>query len=290
MLRKKDQLVNDMQAKKLSRISALLRGAKPDVALSFMPDAGDTLIASYNVHKGVGLDRRFNPARTVSVIREMNADVVALQEASGRFGERMSLLDLNRLADECGLMPAPISGPYGQHGWHGNIILFKQGIVTSAQQLSLPGVEPRGAVAIDLTLTSGPLRIIAAHLGLLRNSRAKQVEMLRAVAEASDDRPTLLMGDLNEWRLGKRSSLAGLAPDFGPPHAILPSFPSRFPVFALDRVLCKPHDLLCGVELHDTPLARIASDHLPIKASIRLGAGVSDRQISDAAIAQGDKL
>lgn len=286
MLRKKDRLAKDIMMKASAasaRIPALLGSIKPNVALSFMPDAGDTLIASYNVHKGVGLDRRFDPARTISVIREMNADVVALQEASGRFGERLSLLDLDRLAHECGLVPAPISGPYGQHGWHGNIILFKQGIVTSAHQLSLPGVEPRGAVVIDLTLASGPLRVIAAHLGLLRNSRAKQVEMLRAVAEASDDRPTLLMGDLNEWRLGRRSSLASLAPDFGPPHATLPSFPTRFPIFALDRVLCKPHDLLCGVELHNTPLARIASDHLPIKASIRLSAGGDDTRRTDVA-------
>lgn len=276
MLRRKDRMAKGIVKKASARIPALLRGGRPDVALSFMPDNGDTLIASYNVHKGVGLDRRFDPARTVSVIREMDADVVALQEASGRFGERASLLDLDRLAHECGLVPAPVSGPYGQHGWHGNIILFKEGIVTSAHQLSLPGVEPRGAVVIDVTLTAGPLRIISAHLGLLRNSRAKQVEMLRAVAEASDDRPTLLMGDLNEWRLGKRSALSALAPDFGPLHATLPSFPSRFPVFALDRVLSKPHDLICGVELHDTPLARIASDHLPIKASVRLGATEDD--------------
>ncbi len=272
MLRRKDRTAKASEAKAPSRIPALLRGVKPDVALSFMPDGGDTLIASYNVHKGIGLDRRFDPARTIAVIREMSADVIALQEASGRFGERASLLDLDRLAHECGLVPAPVSGPDGQHGWHGNLILFREGTVTSARQLSLPGVEPRGAVVIDLTLTAGPLRIIAAHLGLLRHSRARQVETLLSVAEARDGRPTLLMGDLNEWRLGRRSALAGLAPDFGPLHATLPSFPSRFPVLALDRVLGKPHDLICGVELHDTPLARVASDHLPIKASIRLGA------------------
>lgn len=271
MLRRKGRTAKAPEGKISSRFPALLRGLKPDVALSFMPDGGDTLIASYNVHKGIGFDRRFDPARTISVIREMNADIVALQEASGRFGERESLLDLDRLAHECHLVPVPVSGPDGQHGWHGNLILFREGTVTSARQLALPGVEPRGAVVIDLTLAAGPLRIIAAHLGLLRNSRAKQIETLLSVAEAHDGRPTLLMGDLNEWRIGRRSALSGLAPDFGPLHATLPSFPSRFPLLALDRVLGKPHDLICGVELHDTPLARVASDHLPIKASIRLG-------------------
>lgn len=284
MLRRKDRTGKTGGGKAFSRIPALLRGVKPDISLSFMPDGGDTLIASYNVHKGVGFDRRFDPARIISVIREMNADVIALQEASGRFGARESLLDLDRLEHECGLVPAPVSGMDGQHGWHGNLILFREGTVTSARQLALPGVEPRGALVMDLTLKTGPLRIIAAHLGLLRNSRAKQVETLLGEAQAHDERPTLLMGDLNEWRLGRRSALNGLAPEFGPLHATLPSFPSRFPVLALDRVLGRPHDLICGVELHDTPLARVASDHLPIKASIRLGdAAAPDEDESAAA-------
>ncbi|MBI1622041.1 endonuclease/exonuclease/phosphatase family protein [Aquamicrobium zhengzhouense] len=231
---------------------------------------GDTLIASYNIHKGVGLDRRFDPARIISVLREIDADVVALQEATRRFGERICLLDLKMLERECGLLAVPPLRPGQNHGWHGNIILFREGSVEEMRQIDLPGIEPRGALIIDLTLPAGPLRIIAAHLGLLRHSRARQVETLLAEAEAEDGRPTLLMGDLNEWRLGRRSSLQKLAPSFGPLHASVPSFPASFPVLALDRVLAKPHDLITGLELHDTPLARIASDHLPIKANIQL--------------------
>lgn len=239
---------------------------------------GDTLIASYNIHKGVGLDRRFDPARIVSVIREIDADVIAIQEANQRFGDRACILDLAMLERECGLLPVTTGRAGQKHGWHGNIILFRQGTVTGARRIALPGVEPRGALVIDLTLAAGPLRIIAAHLGLLRHSRAQQVETLLSEAEAHDDRPTLLMGDLNEWRLGRRSSLQGLAPDFGPLNATVPSFPSRFPVLALDRVLAKPHKLISGVELHDTPLARIASDHLPVKAGIRLADAVAEGQ------------
>lgn len=238
---------------------------------------GDTLIASYNIHKGVGLDRRFDPARIVSVLREIDADVVALQEANQRFGERACLLDLSMLERECGLVPVPTAREDREHGWHGNMILFREGTVTAARHIDLPGVEPRGASVIDLTLSAGPLRIIAAHLGLLRRSRARQVETLLSEAEAQDGRPTLLLGDLNEWRLGRRSALQGLAPDFGPLNATVPSFPSRFPVLALDRVLAKPHNLITEVGLHDTALARVASDHLPVKASIRLDAGEAGR-------------
>lgn len=233
----------------------------------------DTVIASYNIHKAVGRDRKFDPDRTISVIKELDADIIALQEANKRFGERVCLLDMARLERECGLVPVALEEPRKQHGWHGNIILFREGTVTSARPLALPGVEPRGAVVIDLTLAAGPLRVIAAHLGLLHRCRRQQVEMLLSFAEAHDDRPTLLMGDLNEWRLGKRSSLRGLEPAFGPLHATIPSFPARFPVLALDRVLAKPHDLISSVELHDTPLARVASDHLPVKAQISLANG-----------------
>src|SRR5690606_37906401 len=116
---------------------------------------GDTLIASYNIHKGVGLDRRFDPARIVSVIREINADVVALQEANQRFGDRACLLDLAMLERECGLVPVPPQRAGQDHGWHGNIILLREGTVTHAREIALPGGEPRGALVIDMTLSSG---------------------------------------------------------------------------------------------------------------------------------------
>lgn len=230
-----------------------------------------TTIASYNVHKCVGIDGRFDPDRTIAVIRELDADLVALQEADQRFGERAGLLDLHSLERQTGLVPISLPISQGGHGWHGNVLLIRGGTVTEAHQLSLPGAEPRGALVVEMTLDCGPLRIIAAHLGLLRRSRALQARHLLQAIEPHDDVPTLLMGDLNEWRLGKRSSLIGLEPHFGPLDAAIPSFPSRFPLWALDRVLAKPHDLISSIEVHDTPRARMASDHLPLKAVVRLG-------------------
>ncbi|KXF79520.1 diguanylate cyclase [Paramesorhizobium deserti] len=234
---------------------------------------GDTVIASYNVHKCVGVDKQFDPERTARVITELDADVIAIQEADKRFGQRSGLLDLDWLERTSGLVPVPINAmsPTG-HGWHGNLILMRKGTVRNVRQLRLPGVEPRGALVVDFDFTGGKLRIIAAHLGLLRRSREQQAETIMAAFEAEETRPTLLIGDLNEWRVGKRSSLASLRPIFDPSSGAVPSFPSRFPVLALDRVLGHPHDLVTAVEVHDTPLARIASDHLPIKAHIDLAA------------------
>ena len=80
------------------------------------------------------------------------------------------------------------------------------------------------------------------------------------------------MGDLNEWRRQGRSSLMRFQPVFGPLGRGVPSFPAYFPVLALDRVLALPHGIIEEIEAHDTPLARLASDHLPVKAAVRLGA------------------
>ena len=50
-------------------------------------------VASYNIHKCRGLDGVTRPDRIVEVIRELGADVVALQEVDRRFGRRGGLLD-----------------------------------------------------------------------------------------------------------------------------------------------------------------------------------------------------
>jgi len=237
----------------------------------------DLLIASYNVHKCVGIDKKFDPDRIGHVIGEINADIVAIQEADKRFGERSGLLDLARLERESNLVPVPVASLYPKgHGWHGNLLLFRAGVVRRVQQLVLPGLEPRGAVVADIDLDAGPLRIIAAHLGLLKHSRQQQTEAILDAVHADPSRPTLLLGDLNEWRVGKGSSLHFLKPIFDPARNAVPSFPSRFPVLALDRVLGHPHNLVTAIEVHDTPLARVASDHLPIKAHIDLKAALAE--------------
>lgn len=232
---------------------------------------GKAVIASYNIHKCVGTDKRFDPDRIIDVICEIDADIIALQEADQRFGERAGLLNLDRLRDECRLLPVPITAHSEKgHAWHGNVLFFREGVVKDVHQLRLPGIEPRGALVVDLDLAAGPLRIIAAHFGLLRHSRAQQAAAIVAALDAAEDKPTLLMGDLNEWRLGTRSSLRWLSPRFDPEVATVPSFPSRFPVLALDRVMGSPHNLVESVEVHNTPTARVASDHLPIKAHVDL--------------------
>lgn len=234
-------------------------------------DAYDMVVGSYNIHKCVGVDNVFDPARIVHVVAELNADIMAFQEADKRFGERIGLLDLDLLKSETGLERVPINtmSPLGQ-GWHGNALFVRNGKVKDIVQIKLPGVEPRGALIVELEMPLGLIRIVAAHFGLLHHSRIQQAKLILSILKKRQIMPTLMVGDLNEWRLGRTSSLKSLASFFDLRLGTLPSFPSRFPVLALDRVFAYPHELVSNIEIHNSPLARIASDHLPIKAEIDL--------------------
>ncbi|KEC56070.1 endonuclease/exonuclease/phosphatase family protein [Bartonella koehlerae] len=234
-------------------------------------DNYDLTVASYNVHKCIGVDKVFNPTRIVQVITELQVDILALQEADKRFGERIGLIDLQLLKAETGLIPVSLNtmSPHG-HGWHGNALFLRKGYVRDTLQITLPGIEPRGAVIVELEMEAGPIRVIAAHFGLLRHSRNQQTKTLLSLLQKRPLMPTLLIGDFNEWRIGKSSSLNHFAPYFDSTFGTVPSFPSRFPFLALDRILAFPHQLVIRIENHHSPLARIASDHLPIKAYLDL--------------------
>ncbi|WP_026088178.1 endonuclease/exonuclease/phosphatase family protein [Bartonella rattaustraliani] len=231
----------------------------------------DLTAASYNVHKCVGVDKAFNPERIIRVITELQVDILALQEADKRFGERVGLIDLQMLQNETGLTPIPLNtmSPHG-HGWHGNALFLRKGHIRDTLQITLPGIEPRGAVIVELEMEAGLIRVIAAHFGLLRHSRNKQTKMLLSLLQTRPLMPTLLIGDFNEWRVGKGSSLNHFSSYFDNTLEVMPSFPSRFPFLALDRVFAFPHQLVTRIETHHSPLARIASDHLPIKAYLDL--------------------
>lgn len=258
------------------RVNRLLREFRPRPSQgseAFEAAGGELRVASWNLHKCVGTDGVFDPARSIAVIAELNADLMALQEADKRFGRRTGLLDLARLEREAGLVPLRVSELPDGHGWHGNALLVRPGTAARIRRLRLPGAEPRGAVVAEIDLPSGPLRVVAAHLGLLLHSRNRQASaILQALAEGAP-MPTLLLGDLNEWRPGARSSLRSLEPFFGPTPPAPASFPARLPVLALDRILGWPQGLVTDVAAHDTPLARVASDHLPLTARLRLREG-----------------
>ena len=263
--RDRAQAFGDFLSRRLLRLPPRPEAAAP-------PPEGALRIASYNVHKCVGTDKRFDPARIAAVIRELDADVLALQEADRRFGRRDGLLDTALLESETGLKMMPLAMAAQGHGWHGNALLARNARLLDARRMRLPGGEPRGAVMVEMELPAGRLRVIGAHLGLLRRHRSQQVAALLEYLAEADDMPTVLLGDFNEWRPGLRSSLRPLEREFGELDSGPATFPSRLPGFGLDRILCRPASLLTHLAAHASPLARVASDHLPLTARLDLAA------------------
>ena len=234
------------------------------------------IAASYNVHRCVGSDRRRDPGRIADVIAETGAELVAVQEADRRFGAPVGLLDAEALEARAGLRLVPVSGhPRGQ-GWRGNALLVGRSVRIASEPLRirLPGAEPRGALMVDLDFGWGEVRVITAHLGLLPGSRTLQAEAILEAHRRAGPKRAILLGDLNEWRDGK-SALGVLGTDFWPSRGGAATFPARRPMLRLDRIMGHPRGLVSEAEAHDTPLARAASDHLPVKARVGPSGGAA---------------
>ena len=222
-------------------------------------------VASWNIRAGLGTDLRRDADRVLAGIAGLQADIVALQEADFRLGDRPSALPRDRIVALTGLEPLPIGRNAVSLGWHGNALLARPGIhVCGLERLDLPGHEPRGAVIVDLD-TPAPLRIVAVHLGLLRAARRRQLDAIRTALQRHPARPTVIMGDFNEH--SRRVGLGRIATPF----MILPTaatFPSRRPFLPLDRIAHSP-DLDLVPLNHPPKRGPQPSDHLPLLAELR---------------------
>lgn len=224
-------------------------------------------VATYNVHGCIGRDARFAPERTLGVLRELDADVIALQELRWKPDEALHLLA--DFGERLGY--AALAGPtlMRADGHYGNALLTRLGVRDIARiDLSLPGREPRGALDVRLDAGGGVLRVFATHLGLPPSERRVQMRQLLALMGEHGAAPLILMGDLNEWFLWG-SPLRWLRRHFGRTPAPA-TFPAAWPMFALDRIWVEPRELLGAVRAHASRLARAASDHLPLRAELCL--------------------
>ena len=224
-------------------------------------------IATWNIRKCIGLDRRRDPHRVARIISELDADIVALQEADKRLGQRPAALTADLVESETDLDVADAGGHEPSIGWHGNALLLRRGSkVLDRHGLHLPGFEPRGALIMDVDVNHRHLRVVAVHLGLLRSSRRAQLASIRSHLDALEPAPTVVLGDFNEW-----SDTTGLEPlvgfDF---HAPGRSYHAARPVAALDRIAVDESFRIRDAGVVENRETRIASDHLPVWGEFRL--------------------
>jgi endonuclease/exonuclease/phosphatase family metal-dependent hydrolase len=198
------------------------------------------------------------------VLRETGADVIALQEVESR-STGFDMLAF--LASELEMLGVPGPTLLADDGDYGNGLLTRFPPHNIQRiDLSVPHREPRGAIDTELDIDGTRLRVIATHLGLRPAERRYQVQRLLAIFEHDRSLPTVFMGDVNEWFLAGRP-LRWLHRHFKNTPAPA-SFPARLPLLALDRIWVKPRAMLLSIGRHDSPLARLASDHLPVVARI----------------------
>lgn len=226
--------------------------------------------ASYNIHKAVGLDRRRDPDRILAILREIDADVIALQEVDRRFGLRESVLPLASIADHTPYRVVPLVTRPHSIGWHGNALLVRRDIeVAEVASVALPMLEPRGAIRADLVVAGQRLRVVGMHLDLSGIRRRQQVRsILSHVADCEHGCPAVLMGDLNEWALH-----GGCLREFAEGWQVLApgrSFPARRPVAQLDRIVASRDWQVVEAKVHHSALASRGSDHLPVIARLAM--------------------
>ena len=232
--------------------------------------SGSIKVATYNIHKCVGMDRKRNPERILDVLREIDADIIALQEADRRFGQRETCLPFAKIDAETPWKHVPWGVRPNGIGWHGNAILVRDSMhIRRGEPLDLPTLEPRGAVCCEIETEQGLVRVIGVHLDLSGLWRRRQIRRILAYLEGEPRHiPTVIMGDFNQW--SQRGALSEFAFHH---HRIIKtpkSFHSARPLANLDRIIIS-HDIEASdYGVHISKLSRQASDHLPIWAELKI--------------------
>jgi endonuclease/exonuclease/phosphatase family metal-dependent hydrolase len=238
------------------------------------PTAQDVRIATYNIHRCRGMDRRVVPARIIEVLRDINADVIALQEVIG--------------AGPVGAGQAEEIGAGLGMGWvmncvrtlrqhqFGNVVLSRYPILHhSSYDLSWRTCEPRHCQRADLDINGRLLHVYNVHLGTAVLERRYQAGRLASfVHDRRVTGPKIILGDFNEWMKGLATkTLSSLfeSVDISQHLKRRRTYPGLFPVVHLDHIYYDGRVEVVNVEMPRTRKALMASDHLPLVANLRIG-------------------
>ena len=229
-------------------------------------------LTSYNIHSGIGSDGKFDLRRTAEVLRETNADLIALQEVGDYRGRTSLEAHPDDLAQLLGFHMAYGPNVVRNGRRYGNAILSRMPIVKSRNyDLSVHRRrEPRGALRCDIDVHEGRLlHLFCLHLGLRLGERRKQEALLLTadiLRDAARNDPVIVCGDFNHWwnapvpSLG-RNAIRDVAHVL---HQGERTYPARWPIFRLDRVFIDQGIRPIALFAHRSAKSTVASDHLPL--------------------------
>lgn len=229
--------------------------------------SGSLRFISYNVHGFVGRGGHYQPEQTLAVMRQLQADVIALQEVLGDDRHGLELLQRFAAEHDYHLLLGPTIH-YSQGHHYGNALLLPTAPDTlTLHSIGVPGREPRGVIECSMNLQNESWHLFVTHLGLAPAERRHQTKQLLEIIKRRERANAALLGDINEWFNWGRP-LRWLHAYFkSTPHR--PTFPARWPLLALDRIWV--HSPTHNASLHTckTQRCRQASDHLPLIADIK---------------------
>ena len=230
-------------------------------------------IATYNIHKCVGLDRRLRPARVASVLREIDADVIALQEVVSIKGGARELDQARFLAEELGYECQLGENRKHRGGAYGNAVLSRLPVRGAVNHdITWRWCEPRGALRVDLEAGAGRLlHLFNVHLGTAFIERRHQARKLVSadVLGGGLRGARVVLGDFNEWLRGLASRLLAEHLESADLRGHLNrarTYPGALPLVHLDHIYYDPSLKLERLTLHKSLTALVASDHLPLVA------------------------
>jgi endonuclease/exonuclease/phosphatase family metal-dependent hydrolase len=232
------------------------------------------------------MDGRVRPERIVKVLREVNADIIALQEVVGAHGKNRRGDQVKYIADALGFHFELGETRRHRGGAYGNLLLTRFPISNKFNyDISVRGYEKRGCLRADLMLDdTRSLHVFNIHMGTSFFERRHQARRL-VDAEVLNDQglngTRLVLGDFNEWTRGLASRLLSAYFSSADVRAFLKrsrTYPGVLPLMHLDHIYFDPELELRSLTLHRSRTALLASDHLPLVAEFDL----VERQITPA--------
>lgn len=219
------------------------------------------------------MDRRTRPHRVAAVLREVDADIVALQEVIGPGPSGGGQAETIGAALGMGWVIASARHLRGHQ--FGNVILSRFPITNHLQHnLSWKTCEPRCLQRVDVNVNGHTLHLYNVHLGTALLERRYQAERLAGIVSDKQVGGTkLVLGDFNEWTRGLATTLLSSRLKSVELKDYLKrrfTYPGLFPILHLDHIYYSGRLEILNVELPRTRLSLIASDHLPLVADVRL--------------------